>query len=240
MKAALHCRSASARPTEIPRRSCHPSSGATARPIHAQWKAMPPSISSTRPTKSRRSPPTRRRRRASFPGLAGPTADDPLKLYVRQIGDGRLLTPAQERELARLQGPGRRGGEAQAHRVEPPARHVDHAQLHARRGPAPRPHPGGESRPHPRRREVRLPDGLQALHVRDVVDQAGDLARARGAGEDDPASRPRRRPGSEGDEDPSPPRPEAQPRPLARGDRRRDRHHARARAGAARARASTR
>jgi RNA polymerase primary sigma factor len=27
---------------------------------------------------------------------------DPLKLYVRQIGDGPLLTPAQERELARL------------------------------------------------------------------------------------------------------------------------------------------
>ena len=25
---------------------------------------------------------------------AGPSADDPLKLYVRQIGDGRLLTPA--------------------------------------------------------------------------------------------------------------------------------------------------
>src|SRR5687767_6660012 len=37
-----------------------------------------------------------------LPGLAGPTADDPLKLYVRQIGDGRLLTPGQERELARL------------------------------------------------------------------------------------------------------------------------------------------
>jgi RNA polymerase primary sigma factor len=34
--------------------------------------------------------------------LAGPSADDPLKLYVRQIGDGRLLTPAEERELARL------------------------------------------------------------------------------------------------------------------------------------------
>jgi RNA polymerase primary sigma factor len=33
--------------------------------------------------------------------LAGPSADDPLKLYVRQIGDGRLLTPAEERELAR-------------------------------------------------------------------------------------------------------------------------------------------
>ena len=30
----------------------------------------------------------------------GPT-QDPLKLYVRQIGDGRLLTAAEERELAR-------------------------------------------------------------------------------------------------------------------------------------------
>jgi RNA polymerase primary sigma factor len=29
------------------------------------------------------------------------TTQDPLKLYVRQIGDGRLLTPAEERELAR-------------------------------------------------------------------------------------------------------------------------------------------
>ncbi len=28
-------------------------------------------------------------------------ASDPLKLYVRQLGDGRLLTPAEERELAR-------------------------------------------------------------------------------------------------------------------------------------------
>jgi RNA polymerase primary sigma factor len=32
--------------------------------------------------------------------VAGPT-QDPLKLYVRQIGDGPLLTPAEERELAR-------------------------------------------------------------------------------------------------------------------------------------------
>jgi RNA polymerase primary sigma factor len=31
-----------------------------------------------------------------------PQTADPLKLYVRQIGDGRLLTPAEERELARL------------------------------------------------------------------------------------------------------------------------------------------
>jgi RNA polymerase primary sigma factor len=34
------------------------------------------------------------------PAAAAPT-QDPLKLYVRQIGDGPLLTPAEERELAR-------------------------------------------------------------------------------------------------------------------------------------------
>src|SRR5215218_3827805 len=32
---------------------------------------------------------------------SGPSADDPLKLYVRQIGDGRLLTATEERDLAR-------------------------------------------------------------------------------------------------------------------------------------------
>jgi RNA polymerase primary sigma factor len=32
---------------------------------------------------------------------ADPQVADPLKLYVRQIGDGPLLTPAEERELAR-------------------------------------------------------------------------------------------------------------------------------------------
>ena len=38
-------------------------------------------------------------------GEPGPT-QDPLKLYVRQIGDGALLTPAEERELARLKDEG--------------------------------------------------------------------------------------------------------------------------------------
>jgi RNA polymerase primary sigma factor len=33
--------------------------------------------------------------------LLGAAVGDPLKLYVRRLGDGRLLTPAEERELAR-------------------------------------------------------------------------------------------------------------------------------------------
>ena len=37
---------------------------------------------------------------------AGEATQDPLKLYVRQIGNGRLLTPGEERELARLKDEG--------------------------------------------------------------------------------------------------------------------------------------
>jgi len=36
-----------------------------------------------------------------LPAAVAAQTQDPLKLYVRQIGDGRLLTPAEERELAR-------------------------------------------------------------------------------------------------------------------------------------------
>src|SRR5207247_2367637 len=32
---------------------------------------------------------------------SAPQVSDPLKLYVRQLGDGRLLTPAEERALAK-------------------------------------------------------------------------------------------------------------------------------------------
>ena len=40
-------------------------------------------------------------RDASAAELVAEATQDPLKLYVRQIGDGRLLTAAEERELAR-------------------------------------------------------------------------------------------------------------------------------------------
>ena len=39
----------------------------------------------------------------------GEPIQDPLKLYVRAIGDGRLLTPAEERELARRKDEGDEG-----------------------------------------------------------------------------------------------------------------------------------
>src|ERR1044072_6491441 len=50
---------------------------------------------------------------------------DPLKLYVRQIGDGRLLTVTEERELARRKAMGDEGGEGGPRaRTPPPPRGV--------------------------------------------------------------------------------------------------------------------
>ena len=123
---------------------------------------------------------------------------DPLKLYVRQIGDGRLLTAVGRARARPAQGPRRRAREAPPDRVQPSPRDVDHAQLHEGRRAASRPDPGRQPRPDPRGREVRLQDGLQALDLRDLVDPPGRHARARRPGPDDPASRPRRRAGAPG------------------------------------------
>ena len=91
------------------------------------------------------------------------------------------------------QGRGRRGGEAAPDRGQPAPGHVDHPQLHEGRGAAARPDPGGEPGPDARGREVRLEDGLQALHLRDLVDPPGGHARARRPGADDPPAGARRR-----------------------------------------------
>ena len=86
----------------------------------------------------------------------------------------------------------------------------------------PGPDPGGQHRPHPRGREVRLREGLQVLHVRDVVDPAGHHASHRRPGPHHPHPRPHGR----DDQPPDPrlanPAPGAGPRADGRGDRRGD------------------
>ena len=63
---------------------------------------------------------------------------------------------------------GPRGRERPAHlrAVEPSPRRVDREEVPGLRAPAARPHPGGQPRPHARRREVRLAQGLQVLDLR--------------------------------------------------------------------------
>ena len=104
-------------------------------------------------------------------------------------------------------------------RGEPPARRLDREAL-PQPGPAvPRPDPGGDDRARPRGREVRLPQGLQVLDLRDLVDPPGRRPRDRRQGPDDPDAGSRRR---EAQQDP-PLRAEAARRARARADDPRDR-----------------
>jgi RNA polymerase primary sigma factor len=62
-------------------------------------------------------------------------AQDPLKLYVRQIGDGRLLTPGEERELARRKDEG--DEEAKRRLIESNLRLVMSITRHYTKAPVP-------------------------------------------------------------------------------------------------------
>ncbi len=132
---------------------------------------------------------------------AGATAD-PVKDYLKQIGKVALLNAEQEVELAKRieaglfadekindeshkvkAGPGRRlrvdrrgrpAGQEPPAGGQPAARGLPGQALHRSRHALPGPDPGGQPRPDPGGGEVRLHQGLQVLHVRDVVDPAGD------------------------------------------------------------------
>ncbi|CAA9216515.1 MAG: RNA polymerase sigma factor RpoD, partial [uncultured Acidimicrobiales bacterium] len=93
----------------------------------------------------------------------------------------------------------RRGGAAGPHPGQPPPRRV-HRQALRRPGDAvPRPHPGGEPRPHAGGREVRPHEGLQVLDLRDVVDPPGHHPGHRRPGQDDPHPGPHGRDDQQGD-----------------------------------------
>ena len=88
---------------------------------------------------------------------------------------------AREADRAR-----RHGREDADDRGEPPPRRLDREGLPRPRALVPRPDPGGLARPDPRGREVRLPQGLQVLDLRDLVDPPGGHARDRRQGAHDP------------------------------------------------------
>ena len=147
--------------------------------------------------------------------------EDLVRLYLEDVGRHDLLTKDDEIRLAQAIEAGRRSAQPssrpprssrprsaassaatirqgeEAHRqfVNSNLRLVvSIAKKYQSSGPpAPRHRAGGQPRPHPRRRQVRLAQGLQVLDVRDVVDPPGDPARHRQLGARDPAPRPRRR-----------------------------------------------
>ncbi len=128
---------------------------------------------------------------------------------VRRGGAGRprrrraahLRAPDRQRRAAQRQagararapqGSRRRGRQAPPDRVQPAPRDLDREGLCTVRPAAARPDPGGQPRPDPRSREVRLHQGLQALDLRHLVDPPVHVARHRRPGPHDPPPRARR------------------------------------------------
>ena len=145
---------------------------------------------------------------------------DSLRLYLREIGKVPLLTADQEVSLAkRIE----RGDErAKQHMIEANLRLVvSIAKGYLGRGLiVPRPDPGGIARTDPGRREVRPPQGLQVLDLRDVVDPPGGHPRDRRQGAHDPDPGAHGREAQQGRAHRAPARPAPRPRAAAGGGRR--------------------
>ena len=120
----------------------------------------------------------------------------------------------------------RHAGQAEADRSQPPPGRLYRQAVRLEQHVLPRLDPGGQPRPHPRRREVRLPPGLQVLDLRHLVDPPGHHPRHGQPGAHHP------RAGAHGRTDQQARARAAQAavrqraRAHTRRDRRRDGHHA--------------
>ena len=174
-----------------------------------------------------RAPDKRGRRKAKTAlDLKPDMTTDSLQLFLKDIGKVRLLTAQEEVDLAkRIE----RGDlDAKQKMVESNLRLVVSIAKNYRNQGLPFLDliQEGTLGPRARGREVRLPQGLQVLHLRHLVDPPGDRPRARRQGADDPHPRPR---GREAEQDRAG-RAQAGHRARARADRRGDRRGDRDRA----------
>ena len=203
------------------------------RVAHARRRSWRCSTGPTSPSTTATS--TRATTSACARSTTGPATTSRSRRSQRWVEGGHRRRPAQAaglrpRGAAQHQAgpPQGRAGPHRARRAraadlgQPAPRRVDREEVHRPRHELPGPDPGGQHRPDPRGREVRLREGLQVLHVRDVVDPAGDHASDRRPGPHDP------HPGPHGRDD-QPPDPRlahaaagARPRAHGRGDRRGD------------------
>ena len=122
---------------------------------------------------------------------------DALQLFLNEMARYPLLTAEEEVAAGEADRARRQGGEGPDDQLEPPPRRLDREEVPGPRPLAARPDPGRDHRADPRRREVRLAQGLQVLDLRDVVDPPGRAARRREQGADDPDAGAHRRPRAE-------------------------------------------
>ena len=101
--------------------------------------------------------------------------DDPVRMYLKEIGQVKLLTADEEMELAKRVSEGDKAAkdrltEANLRLVVSIAKKYSGRGLHI-----PGSHSGGQYRPHPRRRQVRLYKGKQILYICNLVDSGRPL-----------------------------------------------------------------
>ena len=169
---------------------------------------------------------------------------DTLQLFLRDVRRHPLLTArggGRARQAHRARRPRGQGADGQ---LEPAPGGLAREEVPGPRAAAARPDPGGHPRADPRGREVRLAQGLQVLHLRDLLDPPGDPARPRQPGPHDPHPGPHRPARAQDRARRARAGRQARPPAHRRGGRRRGRDHGRgargdARGACARSRAST-
>ena len=194
----------------------------------SRWRTSTPTCSSTAwgwPTRRATSSARRRSRDEDAGdrphGRAEPrrAAAVPARDRAGAAADGGAGDLAGEADRAR-----RPDREAADDRGQPAARRVDREGLPRARPDVPRPDPGGIARPDPGGGEVRLPQGLQVLDVRDVVDPPGRHAGDRRQGAHDPDPGAHGREAEQGDPHRASAGAAAGPRAAAGRDRHRAAH----------------
>ena len=163
------------------RKLCPPRSSPAERIVTTRTS----SVSTSRTSVSTTSSPRTTRSASRRPSRPGIEARDQARSRQEAHADAAPAAPPRD--------PQRRRGAPPVRELEPAARRVDREEVPVL-GSAPARHrAGGQPRPHPRRRQVRLAQGLQVLDVRDLVDPPGDPARHRQLGARHPAASSRRR-----------------------------------------------